>query len=344
VPALQRVVVDYQPVAGGLAEVKVAVLERPSVLPIWRLAASAAIGVLANREVGLEVASPTGGGELWRGTWRWSTVRPRAAVRAEMPTTFGLPGVLGFEGAWERFADPEPRAGPEASRRAATVDLGAWVTPGLRPSVAARVERWSDGVAHLAVSAGLESATRDDRLIVAVAGERTLALSAAPPYSRARADATFASAYGLDRTTWSARAGIAWASSQAPIGLRPTAGGDLSWAIPLRASESGGALVTGRAIVHAGVAGDQPLFTIGPVVLAAGLFLDGAEVLRSVDGSAGGDRHLDAGGGIRLGLIGGQAGVLRIDLARGLLSDHRSAVTIGVHRSWPSLRAVRGRN
>jgi hypothetical protein len=45
--------------------------------------------------------------------------------------------------------------------------------------------------------------------------------------------------------------------------------------------------------------------------------------------------YLDGGGGVRIGIAGGQLGVLRLDLARGLVNDPQTVFTVGVHSSWP---------
>jgi hypothetical protein len=71
------------------------------------------------------------------------------------------------------------------------------------------------------------------------------------------------------------------------------------------------------------------------LVLAAGAFLDGARIAASADESVGDRSYLDDGVGLRVGIADGELGVLRIDVARGLLEDGRSALTVGVHRSWP---------
>jgi hypothetical protein len=154
----------------------------------------------------------------------------------------------------------------------------------------------------------------------------------------------WASSSGLGRAAWSTRLGYDWAGASAPLGAWPVTGGNLVWAIPLRAGAlSPAGVVTGksvgRGIFHAGLSGDHPVRRVGPLILAAGLFLDGARVNGAADGSE--DRfHLDGGAGLRIGLADGQLGVLRLDFARGLLEAGRSAMTVGVHQSWPPF--VRG--
>jgi len=344
IPALHQATVDYKPVPGGMVEIRAAVVERPRVERLWRLAASGAVRAIAQREVGLEVASPTGGGELWTGSWRWEAARPRGVLRADVPAHPGFPGILSIEGAWERFRfalDESETEVFEDTRRSTVVGFGGWVTPALRPSAALRLERWSGNRRHLAASVGAALRARDDRLQLALRTEHAFALSAHPSYTSAGVRAAWASSLGLSRWGWSARSGFDWAGRQAPTGTWPVAGGALPWTVPLRAHvpTDGGYLVgrgVGRGIIHAGLSGDHTLYRTGPLLFAAGLFLDAARIVHAVDASSPGARfYLDGGGGLRIGLVDGQLGVLRIDLARSLVTDRQFALTVGVHQGWP---------
>jgi hypothetical protein len=332
VPALRRGVVDYQPVPGGLVEVRVAIVERPVVARAWRLLAAGAVGALAQREVNLEVASPTGAGELWNGSWRWASIRPRAAVRVDVPGHLLFPGVIGIEGSWERFST----AGLEETRRSGLVGFDGWLRAGFRPSGGLRLERWSGQRDYLAVSIGVEVRARGDRLTLTATSERALALSAHRSFSRGSAGATWASGTGLRRAAWSTRVGIDWASRNAPRGTWPVAGGGVSWAVPLRAhSLEEKNLVAGRGMLHAGIAGDHPIARLGPLAVAAGAFLDAARAVASTGDGSPNRWFLDGGFGLRIGIAEGQLGVIRLDLAMGLAGDRRSALTIGIHPSWP---------
>jgi hypothetical protein len=343
VPALRQARVAYQPVAGGLIEVRAAVVERPITDPPWRMAAAGAIGALAQESVHLEVASPTGAGELWAAEWRWEEARPRGAVRVDVPTHLGIPGVLGVEGAWERARvalDTTGTSVAEDAWRSAAIGFRGWVTPVVRPSMTLALERWSGDRSYLTVAAGTELRARADRLRVSATAARAAALSGQPSYWRGGVEAMWASSLGLARAAWSARVGGDWASVAAPLGAWPMAGGNRSRAILLRAEPSPrGDVVAGwavgRAILHGGLAGDVPVHRVGPLVLAAGAFLDGARIAASADESVGDRSYLDVGVGLRVGIADGELGVLRIDVARGLLEDGRSALTVGVHRSWP---------
>ena len=342
IPAFRGSMVEYRPVQGGLVEIRAAVDERPTVGPAWRLALTGLVRAAAQHEVGLDVATPTGAGELWSTSWRWEAARPRALFRLAVPAQLGVPGVVRLESGWERFRfglGPASATIQEETRRSTFVGFGGWVAAGVRPSAAFRFERWSADRSYLAISLGTELHARGDRLTLTATGERAVALKSHPSYTRADAGGSWASALGLGRPAWSARLGADWASPDAPLGTRPMAGSNLAWAIPLRAhpAVSGGLLAgrnAGRAIIHGGIAGDHPVYRVGPLVVAAGLFVDGAQVIGPADQAVGDRFYLDGGAGLRLGLADGQLGVLRIDLATGL-ADRRSALSIGVHRQWP---------
>jgi hypothetical protein len=340
IPALRRAAVEYQPIPGGLVEVRAAVVERPTVDPAWRLVAAGAIRALAQHEMSLEVASPTGAGELWTGSWRWESARPRAGIRLDMPMDRG---VIAIEGAWERFRvafDASKTATFEETRRSAMLGVGGWVTGRFRPTAALRLERWSGNRQYLAASVGARIRARDDRFELAARSERAVALSARSSYTSGGVRAAWASSLGLSRATWSARLGFDWADRNAPVGTWPVAGGAYSWAVPLRAHTptDGGFLAgptVGRAILHAGLAGDLAIHRTGPFVIAAGIFIDAADIVAAADGSPDARFHIDGGAGLRIGIADGRPGVLRIDLARSLLVDRHFALTLGVHQSWP---------
>lgn len=345
-PALRLSAVAYQPVPGGLVEVRASVVERPLVESAWRVAAAGAVTAVAQNEVSLEVATPTGGGEMWTGSWRWEPARPRRALRLELPVNPGLQGVLTIEGAWEQFRFALDTAGPpifEEDRRSAIVGFGGWVHTGVRPLVAFRLERWSGDRRYLASLIGAEIRARENRFELTATTEYAVALSDHPSYTTGWARAAWASSLGLDRAAWSARLGFDWAGRHAPFGTWPLAGKDVSWALPLRAHSltTGGALAgrsAGRAITSAGLAADRPLLRKGPLVFGVGLFLDAAQIFSPADGSRENRLYLDGGGGLRIGVADGELGVLHIDLSRGLIADRRTAVTVGVHRSWPLFR------
>ncbi len=122
VPALRRSVVGYEPVPGGMAELRVAVDERPVVEPLWQLLLANAVRAVANHEVDVVVSSPLRLGETFAAQGRWEEARPRVAIGAALPAVIGVPGVLRIGENWDRFqfADPagNARRGREPSREA----------------------------------------------------------------------------------------------------------------------------------------------------------------------------------------------------------------------------------
>jgi hypothetical protein len=265
-----------------------------------------------------------------------------------MPADPGLPGVIAIEGAWERFRfspDPGGTAIFDATRRSAVVGFGGWIAPWLRPSAALRLERWSGDQCYLAASVGAQLRARDDRFQLSARTEYAVALTDQPSYTSGVVRAAWASSLGLSRTAWSARLGFDRVGRQAPIGTWPMAGGNLDWALPLRAHSatigpSLAARSAGRAIISAGIAGDHPVHRTGPLVFAAGLFLDAARIVSPADGSP--DRfHLDGGAGLRIGIADGRLGTFRIDLAKRLVADRDAALTFGVEQNWPLFQPVR---
>jgi hypothetical protein len=88
-------------------------------------------------------------------------------------------------------------------------------------------------------------------------------------------------------------------------------------------------------MLHAGIAGDHPIARLGPLAVAAGAFLDAARTVAATGDGSPNRWFLDGGFGLRIGIAEGQLGVIRLDLATGLAGDRRSALTIGLHPSWP---------
>lgn len=343
VPALRQAHVGFQPVSGGLIEVRATVAERPITEPVWRLVAAGTIGALAQQVAQFDVASPTGAGELWTVAARWEEARPRVSLRVRLPVHLGIPSVVEVGGAWQRSRlalDPAGSTIAVDSWRSGHFGLGAWLTAAVRTSATVGLERWSGNRDYQTVAAGAEFWALDDRFLVRASAKEATALADHPSYRRGGVQAMWASSLGLARPAWSARLGGDWVSAAAPLGAWPVAGSSLSRDIPLRAEPSPRAgflagRAAGRGILHAGLSGDVPVHRMGPLLLAAGVFLDGAQIGVSVDATARDRTYLDGGVGLRFALAGGALGVVRIDWARGLIAGQRSALTFGFHRTWP---------
>ncbi len=338
IPALAAARVSYTAVPGGVVEVRADVVEHPVVEPIPRLLVRGGLHAVVHRDVGLTVNSPLGAGEQWTLQWRWEAADPRQALRLDIPARVGLPGTLGLESSWQRYRFS---AGiPDAERRATTLGFNTWVRSGLEAMVATRFERWSGPGDFFAFSFGSAVHGWHDRVALIAQGEQAVALNGQASYGRIATRVAWAPPVGRSAIAWTMRAGADWTSASTPVGLQPIAGGDLSRDIPLRAHSRivGGflpAIQTGQGVVHGGIAGNRPFASMGPIVLGVGVFLDAADVENSVADPAGSRWYLDGGAGLRIGLTGWQSGALRLDLARGLLTDRRWGLSVGLEQSWP---------
>jgi hypothetical protein len=345
--AVRRAAVEYQPVDGGRAEVRVQVIERPVLGQASRLLVTNGLRAITQRAIGLTIASPTGGGELWTADWRWEHANPRLALGFEMPVRLGVSGAMNVKSVRERFrfaSDTTPTGVFEESRSVGSVSFGGWMNPVVRPFAGLGWERWSGGRQYLDLTAGAEFRAAGDRLVVATTGQYARALADHPSWFRGDLRAQWSSAVGLSRRTWSARLGGDLTSGNAPLGVRPVASEYDPWVIPLRAHPRtvNGLLpgaTSGQRMIHGGLSGDQPVYRVGLLTLAVGVFLDGARIMDPSDGSGRNRTHLDAGGGIRIGILDGELGVVRVDLATGLTA-RGSAITVGLHQSWPPFRSA----
>ncbi len=341
VPAVRRASVDYRPVGGGLVEVHARVVERATIDPLWRLVTGNAVRAIAEREVSLTAAGLFGRGELWAVGWRWDRARPRGVVRVDWPVGFVVPAVVTVHGSRERTRIAASVAGPsvEETRGSTALGLVSWISSAVRASIGMRLDHWSGHRRYLAASAGSDVKGWADRLAVSVSVGHAVGLSADAGYSDAAVRARWISSSGYERATWSARVGVDWVGAAAPYGAWPVIGGNQSAAIQLRAAPTGRHVLTlgqdlSRRVAHAGLSGDHPVARAGPLLFAAGVFLDGAH-LAAPPGQSVGAWHLDGGIGVRIGLRGSRPSGVRIDLARGLLTGRRTALTITVHQPGP---------
>lgn len=337
IPALRRGRVDYRPIAGGLAEVEIAALEDPRWPSPPRLLLGGARAV-AGGVAELEVGSLLGAGESWDLAWRWRTANPEVAVRLDVPLRIGVPGTVGLVGEWEdwRFDGAEP----DRHRRAATLDLRTWWTGALESRFAVRHERWRHSREALVLGIGFGIHDRNDRAGLVVQGEQALALNDHEGYQRAGAEAGFRSGSDFSRVVGSARIGFTWSSEAAPLGLRPVAGGNSGRTVPLRAHrwDTDDRLPlrrVGRSILHGGVALDRDVAMAGPFTFGAGAFLDVARVSDPAAEGFGDAWYADAGVGLRVGLPGDDRNTLRVDVARGLATDRRWGISVGLAGNWP---------
>lgn len=340
IPAFAFADVDYLPVGGGLVEVRAVVVERPLVEPVRRQLIRGAIGAFARRELGFDVLSPLRSGEQWSAQWRWQPANPRRAGRLEIPVTLGIPGAVELEQSWEeyRFADRAPlEPVPTEQRRGTRIGFRGWLRRNLEMTSALRYERWREAGDFLVLGFGGAMHSRRDRVVLMVQGEESLPLKGQSGYVRAQAGAAWRLPAGFAGLEWSMRAGVDVASPSTPRGLWPIAGGNAGKPIPLRAHRSvvDDSLPTSRSgqqTLHGGVAVDRALVSLGPVPLGIGAFVDLAAVMVAGSGRR---SYLDVGAGLRLGIPGAPASALRIDVARGMLTDRRWGISVGLEHPWP---------
>lgn len=329
-PALAQARVSYTAVPGRAVELRAAVVERPRTTPIAEILVVESGRAIARREVTFAVSSPLGIGELWSAQWRWRRADPRLALRVDVPTSLWVPAIVSFERSQESFRFSG--GVPDSRRSSSFVSVGGWSRPDLEHLVGARFERWSGAGDFLALSAGSALHTADDRLSMVAEVEHAVPVTGREAYDRVSTRAVWTLPVDQWANTWSVRAGADWAGASTPRGLWPIAGGGLSLAIPLRAhpfivDDLRPADRAARTIMHAGVAADRHLATLGRVALGGGIFLDGASLSSTAIGSTAAQLYLDAGAGVHVALPGVEWAKVRIDFARGLATDPRWGVS-----------------
>jgi len=339
-PAAALTALRYRPLPDGRADVEATIVERPLV-PTGRLHVAGTLARMAiHREARLDVASPTGSGELWSAAWRFWDDRPRVSFALALPGAGGLPGVATVDGLWERASyagiDGAGRAGlVRQERRRAAIHLADWATSRLRWRGGMALDRWAEE-AFGSVDLGLDLRLAGDRL--ALAGE--LSGWAAPGgrrFAQSGVAVTARTHTSVERAAWHLGAGLAQTTAGAPFDLWNGAGLGRARAPLLRAHPllEGGVVsgpIFGRRLAHATLEYTRPVVTWMGGAVSVAAFADTARAWQRV--GPGPSWHSDAGLGVRLALPG-EAGTLRVDLARGL-RDAAHVLSAGWSTSWPA--------
>jgi hypothetical protein len=331
VPAAQTTRVAFTPQQSGRARVDAVIVERPLVprSPV----AIAALGVhaLSDREAQIRVASPTGGGEVWRASWRWWEHRPRVTFGFDAPAPFG--GVWGISMAGERQSYARQGSVVEESRRRLAYTVSRWSLGSLRWEGTVGLDRIlqagadTGGNALALGGAAHQVFANDHAYVEAGVGYWTGGVKTATVALRSE----WRSRTANEGQIWILRGGADRAGSQAPLALWPGAGTGQGRDVLLRAHSllDDGIVrdgVFGQGLIHGGVESRFWRQLRGkPVRLGPALFVDAARAFRGLNGTNG-TTQIDAGVGLRLAIPG--SGVLRIDLAHGL-RDGRNALSIG---------------
>lgn len=338
-PAAATTALRYTPTPDGRATVHAVVVERPPV-PRGRVTwAAAAARAAIHREARVDVASPTGSGELWTAAWRWWEQRPRGYAAVALPALAPLPGITTAEVLWER-ASYAPGSGADVvrqERRRAALGVDDWASGRTHWTVGVAVDRWAADT-FASTRAGIEWRSAADRASVGADVEAWVPAGSGRAFASVGLDARLRSTQERMRPSWSLDAGLRHATPHAPFDVWPGADVGIARAPLLRAHPllTGGVVrgpAFGRGLAHATVEYAQPLRRQPMGTLQAATFVDLARPWGQVPGQSGAVWHVDAGIGLRAALPG-RGGTLRVDLARGL-RDGRTVASAGWTAPWP---------
>lgn len=341
VPAQSEFRLGLRPLPDGNAQVNVALLERPLVFEGPRDIASTAVKALTGREIALNVASPTGNGELWTAGWRWWRNRPRISMALAVPAAGGWPGIWRLDSFWERQTYAaralsgssgliRPGVSREERRRTA-LSFSDWLAPDLRLEVGAALDAWADRGAHLSLDGSIETRWARDRLALGAEMANWTSLTNGAPFGAGGLSLRW-SLRGLERCDAAqGRFGICSATSEAPLALWSGAGTGSGRTPLLRAHPllNGGIMegrAFGRSLAYGTIERQAWPWKLGPLQIGWAVFVDGAKPW-DTGRARGTPWQVDGGTGLRLRGLG-TAGQLRIDAAHGF-EDGNSAVSAG---------------
>ena len=330
-PAAQVTRLAMRPGENGRAQVDASIIERPRV-PTSPIALTAiGLRALTDREALITIASPSGGGEAWTGTWRWWERRPRVALAFDSIAPFG--GLWGVSVFGERQTYESSGILSEEARRRAEFHVSNWTARGLRWEATAASDRFVDrGTAEASRALSLGGAVE-----ARLAGEHAvLGMQATTWVGQLRTwSAAFRSEWRSNTrnegSVWLVRGRDTVVASNAPLALWPGAGtgqgrDGLLRAHPLIDDGVIRDATFGRHVIDGGVEGRRWLqLSRKPLKFAPAVFLDMARAYRALDPQS--ERwQTDVGAGLRIAIPG--SGVLRVDVAHGL-ADGRTALSMG---------------
>jgi hypothetical protein len=346
-PVAMRSRLAYRPTDTGAMTVEAVIAERDGWPRRWTGWAAVTVRAAADRLLRIELGGLANSGELLTGLWRWSSRRPMGGFRLATPAPGRLPGVAMVEATWERqtYGLPAVDELTVASRRRVGFLLSDWASGSLRWEAEAAADRF-DGRQHAAIGGALEFQGPADRLAVRAAAAGWGRPGSAP-FSTASIDAAARLFGSRTDPSLSTQAGLAIASSGAPLALWPGAGtgearsGRLR-AHPLLADEVLAGEAFGRRLWHGTVEYAHPVFMHPAADVAVIGFADAARAWHGLaDPGAPPIVHVDVGVGARISTPG-LRGSLDVNVAYGT-RDGRVAVSAGVRAPWPSLGHWRDR-
>jgi hypothetical protein len=325
----------FDPSPGGTTTITPIVMERgvlPDGVTGW---GGVGIRAVARQEIRVRLVSPTGNGEVWTPSYKWSENRPRAMLRLDAPAPGRLPGMVSVLGLAERqtYADPVLGGDFRESRQRVGAAMSDWVTSWLRWEAGSAYDRIG-GISHAALEGSLNARGLGDRLAVIASAGYWLAERAAQGFGTGEVVATLRSTPMPDVPAVTALVGVATVGDNAQLAVWPAASssetrGAFLRAHPLRSDGVITGEVFGRTLFFATTEYEHPFHTRFGTVAIAG-FVDAAQADRRLDGSHS-TFHVDVGTGVRLNALG--AGGIRIDFGYGL-RDGRTRLSFGYLVPW----------
>lgn len=314
----------FDPGSDGSTTVTPIVMER-GVLPAgiygW---GAVAIRAAFMQDIRVRIVSPSGNGEVWTPSYRWSTNRPRAMLRFDAPAPGRMPGMVSGLAMAERQTYRHEALGGEfrESRYRVGGSLSDWVTSWLRWEGGAAFDRIGP-TSRLALEGSLNARALGDRLALIASAGHWQGTSASGSFSTREFVATARSTPRPDVPVVLAVAGAADVTKGSPLAVWPAAStaegrGAFLRAHPLRSDSVISGEAFGRTLVFSSVEYEHPFPTrFGTVALVG--FVDGARASRRLDNSAT-PFHIDVGTGIRLNPL--SAGAIRLEVGYGLRDGH----------------------
>jgi hypothetical protein len=337
-PAVSSWRLGVEPLGGGRADLRAAVVERPVLEPVRAWLGRSVVDAVTGREVRVVAASLIGGGEALGGGVRWWSGRPGFWITASEPGAFGLPGITTVAALLDdqRYATPE--AGVRERRRRVALSAADWTSASLRLGLTVAFDQFErrtrSAYASLAVSA--ERRAAGERM--AIFGEGACWRGAAPPFATVGLRAAFRSAVEPRRLVAHATAGIEAASGQAPFAVWQGAGTGtgrpfLLRGHPLMRDRSIAGDAFGRTLIHGTVELEAKGRRLGPLAIGGAAFVDVARARSRLTGPGWGRGLADAGLGLRL-RAPGMGPAVRIDAATPIGSSRWRVSAAWVGR-WP---------
>jgi hypothetical protein len=325
----------FDPGPDGTTTVTPIVMERgvlPNDLFGW---GAVAIRAALMQDVRVRIVSPSGNGEVWTPSYRWSPNRPRAMLRFDAPAPGRLPGMFNGMALVERQTYRHAALGGEfrESRYRVGGALSDWVTSWLRWEGGAAYDRIGPS-SRLALEGSLNARAFGDRLALIASAGQWLGARAGRSFSTREFVATVRSTPTPDVPVVTGVVGLAAVSADAPLAVWPAAStsegrGALLRAHPLRSHSIITGEAFGRSLLFSTVEYEHPFSTRFGTVAPVG-FVDGVRASRRLDAGAT-PFHVDVGTGIRFNPLGG--GAIRLEVGYGL-RDGRVRLSAGYVTTW----------